>query len=116
MDTPVLARLTPSLFSQPRRSRVAPMRLSTSMPPIPPNPANRTHFQGISPLEAHTKPTNAAAMHPEKVPASVIPPSVPVGTRCQVVMRRGCRRPAWPISLETVSAAASESAAAAASK
>lgn len=52
-----------------------------------------------------------AAMMPATVPVTVIPPSTPAGTEARLVIKYARRPAACPISLETVSAAASHNAA-----
>ena len=70
-----------------------------------------SHLKGTSPVRTQTQLTTAAAVIPARVPAQLTPPSVPAATSSQVVIRRAFALRAWPSSLETVSAAASESAA-----
>src|SRR6266852_2909225 len=90
-------KLTALLPRMPRRSRVAPRKLSAIMPSTP----------------------AAAQMGAERhatMPARVTAPLVPAETGFQFVTSRGTPPMAWPISLETVSAAASAKAAPTASR
>jgi hypothetical protein len=99
-----------------RRSSVAPKRLSAKVPAIP---AHRQTTNAVHPnpaASARIAPITTAAPHPAAVPATVTAPSVPGGTRVQRVTSRGVDPTACPTSLETVSAAASASAAPSAKK
>src|SRR5205814_7682196 len=112
--TKVLRKFTASLLSS-RRSSVAPSKLSISIPRIAAPTEIASHCGGTSPLTAPTVLTMIAAAIPDSVPLKLTAPFVPAGTRLQLVIRRAFSAKACPTSLETVSAAASESAAANAS-
>src|SRR5581483_11433550 len=103
-------RFTPSLLSKWRRSNAAPRTLSANIP-ITAEPIEITIAIGGTAAANATELTTAAAIIPASVPCRVTPPSVPAGTSSPVVIRRARALPACPISLETVSAAASESVA-----
>src|SRR5207245_7583512 len=109
---PVLRKLTPSLLRTRLRSRDAPSRLSANMPAMAAAAHNPDELLGSRPVTTHTTVTSDAATTPAAVPATLIPPSVPAGTCSQVVIRFAFALIACPYSLETVSAAASASAAA----
>lgn len=115
-DIAVEMKFTPLFPSSPRRSSVAPRKLSASIPatPAPVQIGNARHAN--RPIRAPTRPTVTAPATPANVPANVIAPFVPGASFLQFVTRRGLPPKACPISLETVSAAASASAAAIASR
>ena len=98
-----------SLFpSSPRRSSVAPRKLSASIPatPAPAQIGNACHANRR--IRTPTRLTATAPAIPASVPAEVIAPFVPAVTSLQFVTRCGLPPNACPISLDTVSAAASE--------
>src|SRR6266576_5576993 len=71
------------------------------------------HTQCVgTPARTHAVLTSRAAPPPDSAPNKVIPPSVPAGTPSKVVIRWALSLCACPHALETVSAAASASAAA----
>jgi hypothetical protein len=105
-------KLTPLFPSNCCRSSVAPSTLSAIMPNTPTPAQTAIHEAGITPQKTQTETTRIAASNPESVPPSVTAPSVPWWTSRQVVISLGLPPTTWPISLETVSAAASASAAA----
>src|SRR4051794_33683554 len=111
----VLRKLTESLFIQPLRSRAAPRRLSTSVPVKPATATIPIELNGIMRNPAPTSATANDATLPAVVPAVVIPPSVPAGTRRKLVISQAREDIASPHSLDAVSPAASASAASAAS-
>src|SRR5580698_1549728 len=108
---PVERKFTPSLSNHPLRSSVAPSKLSKKNPNTAPPPL----IQNIerSPRSAHVPipATIPAAIKPASVPAALTAPSVPGSATPSVVIMRGCPPSTCPISDETVSAAASASAA-----
>src|SRR5579885_229881 len=108
-------KFTPSLLSHPRRSKVAPKKLSKIIPALPASSAIQNQRAGTTRVSTHTAATTTAAAIPATVPMIVTPPSVPVGTSLNVVIRRALPSRACPSSLDTVSAAASDNAAAVAS-
>ena len=105
-------KFTASLLSQPRRSSVAPSRLSKNRPKTAARPADAEKMtdRRAKPGSRRTD-TTPAAITPASVPARVMPPSVPGSTRRRVVIMRGWPPSTWPISEDTVSAAASARAA-----
>ncbi len=70
--------------------------------------------EGSIPPRVATAAITSPAASPAMLPGIVMPPSVPAGTRCQVVIMRALARLYCPISLATVSVAASARADAAA--
>src|ERR1035437_8024768 len=104
-------KLTASLFSQPRRSSVAPSRLSKKRPKTPPAQLIQNIAAPPPSPQLPTAATIPAADTPASVPTRLMAPSVPGSTLCRVVIIRGRPPRIWPISEETVSAAASASAA-----
>ena len=102
---------TASLLSQPRRSRVAPSRLSKNNPKTPPAQLDPEHRRAAAEGQRSRRGDEAAAAKPASVPAKLMAPSVPGSTWRRVVIMRGRPPSTWPTSDETVSAAASASAA-----
>jgi hypothetical protein len=109
--TKVPRKFTASLFSSFRRSSKAPKKLSAIMPVMAATIEIPNHRMGTIPVRTHTRLTTAPATIPARVPTQLTPPSVPAGTTSPVVISRAFALRAWPSSLETVSAAASDSAA-----
>ncbi len=107
----VEAKFTRSFPSHPRRSTVAPKKLSKNSPKIPaPNPVSAAAAPGCI---AHppAAATSAPATTPAPDPNTVTAPSVPGATRRIPTINTGPPPNACPISEDTVSAAASTSAA-----
>src|SRR6266851_2146035 len=105
-------KLTALLPRMPRRSRVAPRKLSAIMPSTPAAAQMGAERHATMPVRL----TAIAPATPAAVPARVTAPLVPAETGFQFVTSRGTPPMAWPISLETVSAAASAKAAPTASR
>ena len=74
------------------------------------------HLAGMRWQQNATSETVSAARIPLTLPITLMPPSAPTSTRRKVVTRQARALKAWPISLATVSAAASASAATAPDK
>src|SRR5438270_8835773 len=108
----VLRKLTASLLRMPLRSNAAPRRLSAIIPRTADRVTIQNHCQVRRPTARQTKLMAVAARTPAIVPGKLMPPSVPAGTSSQVVISTARSLEACPYSLETVSAAASPSAAA----
>ncbi len=81
------------------------------MPTNPATAAIQSWDRVSNPVSAATLAIANPANAPAPVPANVTPPSVPEGTRFQVVIRSAVPPRVWPISLATVSVAASANAA-----
>ena len=109
-------KFTKSLLIKRRLSNQAPRKLSKNIPRMAESTQIGSQRRGSNPPRMQTKITNPAAIAPAMVPARLTAPSVPGVTGLQVVTRRAVFPNACPTSLEVVSAAASESAAAIASK
>src|ERR1041385_8368671 len=104
----VAARFTASLSSQRTLPcSVAPSSESSSNPKPP---AAVSVMKARFPTRYETPAMNAAPANPPSVPTSVIPPSVPAGTRLQVVISLGSVDERPPISVAQVSAFAVASA------
>lgn len=108
-------KFTPLFPTTPRLSSVAPSRLSASVPAIPAPAHTRIGSKLRGPNQANTMATATAATQPANVPDAVIAPLLPGSTSRQLETNRGLPPIACPISLATVSATASQSAAHAAS-
>jgi len=76
-------------------------------------PSQLTANISVSPRRAETatSATTLAARHPVSVPGRLMAPSVPGSATRKLVIMRGRLLSTWPNSEETVSAAASQSAA-----
>src|SRR4030088_40925 len=107
----VAKKFTVWLLIQPRRCRVAPRMLSISIPANPAATGIQSWAQGTIPPTVATAAITTPDAKPATLPAIVMPPSVPGGTRSQVVIIRASGPRYGPISLATVSVAASERAA-----
>src|SRR5262249_2106685 len=101
--TPVLMKLSMSLFRIPGPSTVAPRMLSTSAPAVAATTTTKSAEPGISPSAMAMAARPNAASTPAAVPSSDIAPGVPGFTRPNVVTRKVERPHALPISLATVS-------------
>ena len=87
---PVERKLTASLLSQPRRSSVAPSKLSKKKPKMPPALAHGKDGSVASQAQMSLQvPTTPAATIPAIVPPKLIAPSVPGSARRSVVIMRG---------------------------
>jgi len=104
-------KFTASLLSQPFFSSVAPSRLSKKSPNTAPAQLSLKRVQSPRRAQLPAPATMAAATNPARVPATLTAPSVPGSTARNVVIIRGRPPSTCPISDETVSAAASASAA-----
>src|SRR3954462_6083864 len=107
----VESRFTALLVSHPRPSKVAPSRLSNNIPKAPATTAITAKRTSRSFVATASHPTSTAAAIPKTVPGRLIAPSVPAGTFLHDVTTRALWARALPVSLDTVSQAASAKAA-----
>src|SRR5271166_380363 len=110
----VLTKFTESFPIFPAFSHVAPKTLSRNMPATPATATIGVHCHGTIPKKALTHATMEAATHPLSVPSTLMAPLVPIAAARKSVIMYALFAVACPTSLETVSAAASASAAIAA--